>query len=104
MKQILLENKETSTTKLLVNDIDGDDFKIVTIPENLHDALGEVKDGVGNPSRNLETFVEGPRLTFYREVPLQSLSKDELERWKRRDEILNMIGPMLDCILEVKIV
>lgn len=154
VKQILLENKEASTTKLLVeslnrftegnlpveltwkdvaihsckllntlenvvfltpsqimhhgsfvDDIDGYDFKIVTIPENLRDALSEVKDDVGNPIRNLETFAEEVRDSLsYREVPLQSLSRDELERWRRRDEILNMIGPMPDCILEVKLV
>lgn len=40
----------------------------------------------------------------YQEVSLQSLSKEELERWGKRDEILNMVGPMSDCILEVKLV
>ncbi|WP_368915807.1 hypothetical protein [Exiguobacterium acetylicum] len=154
VKQILLENKEASTTMLLVDslnrftegnlpveltwkdvaihsckllntledvvfltpdqimhhgsfvdDIDEYDFKIVTISENLRDALGEVKDDAGNPIRNLETFAEEVRDSLsYREVPLESLSKDELERWRKRDEILNMIGAMPDCILEVKLV
>jgi len=154
VKQILLENREASTTKLLadslnqfmevslpveltwkdvavhscklfntlenvvfltpskimhhsffVDDIDGYGFKIVTILENLRDTLGEVKDDAGNPIRNLETFAEEVRDSLsYREVPLESLSKDELKRWGKRDEILNMIGPMSDYILDIKLV
>lgn len=64
-----------------------------------------MKDDAGNPIRNLETFAEEVRDSLsYREVPLESLSKDELKRWGKRDEILNMIGPMPDYILEVKLV
>lgn len=104
VKQILLENKESSTTHLLVDslnrftegdlpieltwkgvaihscrilnarenvvfmtpsqiiwhgsmidDIDGSDFRVITIPENLSYSLSDMKDDTGRPIRNLET-------------------------------------------------
>lgn len=89
----------------MIDDVDGSDFQIITIPENLSDSLSDMKDDAGRPIRNLETFAEEVRDSLsYQEVSLQSLSKEELERWGKRDEILNMVGPMSDCILEVKLV
>lgn len=89
----------------MIDDIDGSDFQIITIPENLSDSLSNMKDDAGRPIRNLGTFAEEVRDSLsYQEVSLQSLSKEELERWRKRDEILNMVGPMPDCILEVKLV
>lgn len=154
VKQILLENKESSTTHLLVDslnrftegdlpieltwkdvaihsckilnarenvvfmtpsqimrhgsmidDIDGSDFQIITIPENLSYSLSDMKDDTGRPIRNLETFAEEVRDSLsYKEVPSHDLNEHESEVWGKRNEIMRMLGPVPACISEIKLV
>lgn len=151
VKQILLENKESSTTHLLVDslnrftegdlpieltwkdvaihsckilnarenvvfmtpsqimlmidDIDGSDFQVITIPENLSYSLSDMKDDTGRPIRNLETFTEEVRDSLsYKEVPSHDLNENELKVWRKRDEIMRMLGPVPACISTIKLV
>lgn len=64
-----------------------------------------MKDNAGRPIRNLETFSEEVRYALsYQEGSSQDLDKHGSEIWGKRGEIKRMIGPILTCNSEIKLV
>ena len=89
----------------MIDDIDGSDFQIITIPEDLSYSLSDIKDNAGRTFRDLETFAEEVCDSLsYQEVPPWDLDEHESEVWGKRDEILRMLGPVPACISAIKLV
>lgn len=63
-----------------------------------------MKDNAGRPIRNLETFSEEVHDSLSYQVGPQDLDKHESEIWEEWDKIKRMIGPILICISEIKLV
>lgn len=90
--------------KAAIDHAQADGLKIVTVPENVKHSLRGVLDLKGNPVRDLSVYqTEWEKSFEFKFVKPESLSKAELEIFRRTREIAKLVGGLPKKVREVKV-
>lgn len=77
----------------LLEQVEGDGYRVVTVPENLRDELDDEYDVRGEPLRDLDGYLEEYNESFeYRWVTEEEMTEAERAVWERRYDILSLIS------------
>lgn len=92
-KVIFLTPWELSDAQTMVDRAKRDEFRIITIPENVKQKIRGLKDIEGNEIRDLERYTSEWNDSFeFKFVDEKKLSKKEKEIFSKKDDIFKLIG------------
>lgn len=92
-KVVFLTPVELANARDFVDKAKGDGFRVVTIPENIHQKIGGLKDLAGNPIRDLQEFKHEWNQSFeFKFVNPSDLTRAERMVFDKTEQIVDLIG------------
>lgn len=92
-KVVFLTPVELANARDFVDKAKGDGFRVVTIPEKIHQKIGGLKDLAGNPIRDLQEFKHEWNQSFeFKFVNPSDLTREERMVFDKTEQIVDLIG------------